>query len=112
MSVEDLKKYGKMCADDPDVRKKAKEIGMEDVDGQITYAKQLGLTFTKEDLEALAKEAGLSKKDELSEEDLEKVAGGFVSTTALLVGSAVVGAAAGVVAAGAAVTSTTSNNGW
>jgi predicted ribosomally synthesized peptide with nif11-like leader len=76
MSVENLKKYGKLCAEDEKVRAKAKEIGLQDLEGHIVYGKTLGLEFTKEDFEALAKEAGLDKKDELSEEDLAKVAGG------------------------------------
>ena len=76
MSVENLKKYGKLCEEDEKVRAKAKEIGLQDLDGQIAYAKTLGLEFSKEDAEALAKEAGLDKKGELSEEDLKKVAGG------------------------------------
>ena len=84
MSVENLKKYGQLCAENEEVRKKAKEIGIQDLEGQIAYGKTLGLEFSKEDFEALAKEdaealakeAGLDKKDGLSEEDLEKVAGG------------------------------------
>jgi predicted ribosomally synthesized peptide with nif11-like leader len=101
MSVENLKKYGKMCEDDEKIRAKAKEIGLQDLDGQIAYGKSLGLDFSKEDFEALAKEAGLEKKDELSEEDLKKVAGGFVAVTAgiaLLVSAVVAGGAAGAAA--------------
>ncbi|MDR1378383.1 MAG: Blp family class II bacteriocin, partial [Synergistaceae bacterium] len=76
-----------------EVRKKAKEIGIGDLDGQITYAKTLGLEFSKEDAEALTKEVGVDKKDELSEEELEKVAGGIVTSTAALVVGAAVGGA-------------------
>ena len=79
MSVEKLKKYGQLCAENEEVRKKAKEIGVQDLDGQIAYGKSLGLEFSKEDFEALAKEAGLDGKSELNEEDLKKVAGGFHS---------------------------------
>jgi lactobin A/cerein 7B family class IIb bacteriocin len=102
VSVENLKKYGKLCEEKEDVRKKAKEIGLQDLDGQIAYGKSLGMEFSKEDFAVLAKEAGVEKKDELSEEDLKKVAGGFATTTLLVgaaVASAVVGGAAG--AAGA-----------
>ena len=81
MSVENLKKYGKLCAEDEKVRSKAKEIGLQDLEGHIAYGKTLGLEFTKEDFEALGKEAGLDKKDELSEEDLKKVSGGFCTIT-------------------------------
>ena len=106
MSVEDLKKYGKLCVEDPAVKAKAKEIGLDNIEGQVEYAKSLGFNFTGEDLVELSKE--VSPQGELSDEDLEAVAGGFVTTTA----AAVVGAAAGVVSAGAAVTSTTSGHGW
>jgi predicted ribosomally synthesized peptide with nif11-like leader len=85
MSVENLKKYGELCAKDTEVRKKAKEIGIEDLDGQIAYGKSLGLEFSREDFAALAKEAGMDGKNELSEEDLKKVAGGFATTTAIAV---------------------------
>ena len=98
MSVENLKKYGQLCAENEEVRKKAKEIGISDMDGQIAHAKSLGFDISKEDFTALAKEVGLEKKDELSEEDLKKVAGGFATATALLVGSAL---AAGIVVGGA-----------
>jgi predicted ribosomally synthesized peptide with nif11-like leader len=102
MSVENLKKYGQMCVTNEEVRKKAKKIGVQDIDGQVAYAKTLGLEFSKEDFTALSKEVGLDKKDELSEEDLKKVAGGLVTTTAavgVLVGFLAVGGAAGAAAA-------------
>jgi predicted ribosomally synthesized peptide with nif11-like leader len=97
MSVENLKKYGQMCEEKEDVRKKAKEIGLQNLDGQIAYAKTLGLEFSKADVEALAKEAGIAGKEELSEDDLKKVAGGVVTTTAAMI--ATILAAAGIVAA-------------
>jgi predicted ribosomally synthesized peptide with nif11-like leader len=101
MSVENLKKYGKLCSENEEVRKKAKEIGITDIDGQIAHAKSLGLEFSKEDFAALAQEAGLDGKNEISEEDLKKVAGGFGTTTAaIIVGGLLVGA--GIVAGGSA----------
>ncbi len=95
MSVEDFKKYGQMIAQDEKVRARAKEIGVGNVDGQISYAKTLGLNWTQQDLAKAVKESGASSK-ELSEEQLEQVAGGAITSTA----AAVVGAAAGLVAAG------------
>jgi predicted ribosomally synthesized peptide with nif11-like leader len=95
VSVENLKKYGQLCADDEKVRNKAKEIGLKDLEGQIAHGKSLGLEFSREDFEALAREAGLEKKDELSEEDLKKVAGGFLSTTGLVLVGLGVAATAG-----------------
>jgi len=97
MSVADFKKYGQMIAENEKVRAKAKEIGINNVAAQVAYAKTLGLEFTPEDVKVLAKESGMSGK-ELSEEQLEQVAGGVFTTTAALVG-----AVAGAVAAGAGV---------
>jgi predicted ribosomally synthesized peptide with nif11-like leader len=93
VSVENLKKYGELCAKDMEVRKKAKEIGIEDLDGHIAHAKSLGLEISREDFAALAKEAGLEGRNELSEEELKKVAGGAVLTTAAVL---LVAAAAGI----------------
>jgi hypothetical protein len=73
------KKYGKMCEENEEIRARAKEIGINDIDRRIVYAKSLDLEFSKEDCEALAKEAGLDKKNELSEVDLKKVAGGILT---------------------------------
>jgi lactobin A/cerein 7B family class IIb bacteriocin len=106
MSLEDLKKYGKMAASDPKVRAVAKKIGLSNVKGQAAYAKSLGLNFDEKDMQDLAK--AVQPKGELSEKELSAVAGGIASAVA----AAVVGAAAGVVGAGAAVTSTTTSGGW
>jgi hypothetical protein len=77
VSVENLKKYGQLCAEDEEVRHRAKGIGIMDVEGQIAYARSLGLEFSKEDFVDLSKEAGMGKHDEISDEDLKGVAGGF-----------------------------------
>jgi predicted ribosomally synthesized peptide with nif11-like leader len=107
MSVENLKKYGKLCGENEEIRKKAKEIGLQDLDGQTAHGKSLGLEFSKEDFAALAKEAGLSGKNELSEEELKKVAGGAATTTGMVL------AALGALAAGGAAGGAASNQpGW
>ena len=105
MSVADFKKLGQMCAENEDIRKKAKEIGIDNLDGIIAYGKELGLDFSVDDMKALADEAGITE-GELSEEQLEKVAGGVVTTTAL----AAVSAVSAVVVAGTAVGSEASRN--
>ena len=94
MSIEDFNKFGQMCAEDETVRARAKEIGLEDVDGIIAYGKELGLDFTVDDLKEMADKAGLMD-EELSEDQLEQVAGGVVTSTVGAV-CGVVGAAAGV----------------
>jgi lactobin A/cerein 7B family class IIb bacteriocin len=97
VSVENLKKYGKLCAEDEKVRAGAKEIGLQDIDGQISYGKSLGLEFSREDFRMLAKEIGSETKDELDEAELKKVAGGAVTTT-LVVSVVALAVAGGVVA--------------
>jgi len=100
MSVEALKDFGKKVLEDQELKKKAKQVGMDNMEGIIALAKENGFDISKEDFEALAKE--LQSTDELSNDDLEQVAGGVVT----------VAAAAAVVGAGAAVTSTTQSGGW
>lgn len=106
MSVEELKAFGKKVVEDEKLKKKAKEIGMEDVEGIITLAKENGFDVSKEDMEAAAEE--MKSTGELNEDDLEQVAGGFVTSTALAVGTAAVA----VGTAATSVTSTTSSGGW
>ena len=101
MSIEDLKGYSKRVQEDPEVKVEAKKLGISDLAGQIDYAKGLGYSFSMEDIQELAKEVAPAE-GELSEEDLESVAGGFIT----------VSAAAAVVGAGAAVASSTSGSGW
>jgi len=96
MSVENFKKFGQICAEDVKVRQKVKEIGIGNIDGWIAYSKsEFGLEFDKRDIQALADE--IRPTEELSDEELEQVAGGVVSTTLAIVGAL----AAGVVAIGA-----------
>jgi predicted ribosomally synthesized peptide with nif11-like leader len=100
MSVENLKKYGQLCAEDEKVRARAKEIGIHDVDGQIAYGKSLGLEFSREDFQTLGKESGIEGQEELSEEELKKVAGGvFTATVAVILGSVAVAGGVGTAAA-------------
>jgi len=94
MSVENFKKFGQKCVDDSDVRKKAKEIGFDDLEGIVAYGKELGLDFSIDDMQSMADELGLSDQ-ELSDEDLEKVAGGIFSATACAVAGAVGSVAGG-----------------
>jgi len=80
MSVKDLKAFGKKCVEDVEVRKKAKKIGVDNIDGLIKLAKECGFTVEKKDFTELGKEA--KKSDELSEEQLQQIAGGVFSITA------------------------------
>ena len=112
MSVENLKKYGKMCGEDEKVRNKAKEIGLQNLEGHIAYGKTLGLEFTKEDFEALSKEAGLDKKDELNEEDLKKVAGGVIFVTAAVLATVAAAAVGFTAALSGGVAAVVNKPGW
>ncbi len=97
MSVEDLKEFGKKIAENEEIKNRAKEIGL-DPKGIIAYGKELGLKFDEEDMKTLSAEADVTE-EELSEEELEKIAGGLATTTILAAGAGLVAAgAAGVVA--------------
>jgi predicted ribosomally synthesized peptide with nif11-like leader len=97
---------GKKVVEDEKLKKKAQEIGMEDVEGIITLAKENGFDVSKEDMQAAAEE--MKSTGELNEDDLEQVAGGFVTSTAVAVGTAAVAVGSAVTS----VTSTTSSGGW
>ncbi len=105
MSVENLKEYARRCASDPDLRAVAKTIGMSDLEEHIRHAGSLGLDWTRADLVAFRKEViGDGEVDDLvdlTEEELEQVAGGVFVVTLVVAG--VVGAAAGAVVTTAAV---------
>ena len=104
MSLEQLKEYSRRCATDPEVRAAAKAIGLTDVDEHIRHAKRLGLEWTRRDMVNFRNEVMDVDDDlaEMSDEDLELVAGGVCTTTAVVVGGVVAGAAVGTAAAGAA----------
>ncbi|MBD3308265.1 hypothetical protein GF339_17590, partial [candidate division KSB3 bacterium] len=69
MSVEDFKKFGQLCAENPEIRERVKEIGLDNIDGWIAYSKnELGLEFDKDDMQKLADET--PPVDELDEEQL------------------------------------------
>ncbi len=100
MSVENLKEYARRCASEPELRAKAKEIGLSDMGEHMRHAESLGLDWTRGDLADFRKEVIDAEGDleDLSEEDLEQVAGGAVTATVALA-VAVVGISAGATAA-------------
>ena len=68
----------------------------------MRYAESLGLEWTVDDMAALRKEATGGYEDgleDLSEEELEQIAGGVFTATAAVAGSVAAAAAAGAVAA-------------
>ena len=102
MSVENLKEYARRCATDPELRAAARDIGMADMDEHMRHAESMGLAWGRGDLVAFQKEiidpdGGIV---DLSEEELEQVAAGLVTTTAMAAVAVGVGAAVGAVAGG------------
>ena len=99
MSVENFKEYTERVAGDPELRKMAGEIGIRDVDAHIGVSKKLGLgDWSKEDMLNFVRETvdndDLEFQD-LSEEELEMIAGGFGSTTAASAAAAAAAAGSG-----------------
>ena len=88
-------------------------LGIENIEGWMEYSKnELGLEFDQEDMQTLAAEMG--SIDELSEDQLEQVAGGIASSTAAAVVGAVAGVAGAAAGGAAAATAVTDNvrRGW
>ena len=103
MSVENLKEYARRCATDPELRARAKALGVEDAEGHMREAAALGLDWTMDDMVAFRKEVLDDESlGELDEEDLEQVAGGVVTASLAVAGAVLaVGVAAGSAAAAA-----------
>ncbi len=121
MSVENLKEYARRCAAEPELLAKAKEIGMSDMEEHMRHAESLGLDWNLDDMTAFRKEMIDAEGDleDLSEEELEQVAGGIVTAIASVVATGVAvgvsaGAAAGAVGGAAAAGSAASagDGGW
>ena len=102
MSLANLKEYVRRCTDEPELRTKAKAIGMQDIGKHIRHSESLGLSWTKRDMVSFRDELMDVDDDlaDLSEEELEQVAGGIFSVT--IVGALAVGAGVGVAAGAAA----------
>ena len=120
MSIENLKEYARRCATEPELRARAKALGMGDAEGHMREAAALGLDWTMDDMVAFRKEVldDENVASELSEEDLEQIAGGALTTTAVVVsvgiaaGAGVAVVAGGAVAAGFAGAAVAGGKGW
>ena len=104
MSVENLKEYARRCASEPELRARAKDIGVSDAEEHMRHAGSLGLDWTMDDMLAFRKEMvdAEGELEELSEEELEQIAGGMLTISAVAIGVAVGAAVAGGVVAGSA----------
>lgn len=105
MSVSNLREYARRCATESEVREQARAFGLDNLQGHINLAKSMGLDWDTADMVAFQKEVTDAEGDlaDLSEEELQQVAGGVCTTTAIVVGSVAAGAAAGAVAGGVVV---------
>lgn len=101
MTQHAFRKFGELAAEHPDVLNDVREKGIENRAGLIEVAEKHGFSITEDDFRAAIKE----HQPELSEEELEQIAGG---TTTVAVAAVAVGA----VGAGAAVAATTHGSGW
>lgn len=79
MSVEEIKRFQQNLKDDKDLQKKLVDVG-SDIDKIVEFAKSNGYDFSKSEIDALSNR---KKSGELSDDDLEKVAGGAVVSVVL-----------------------------
>ena len=75
--MQNLKKFVQLIYEDAIVAAKVQEIGFNCPDAVIGYAKELGFEFGQQDMEEFGNMV-LGQSDELSEEELAKVAGGWL----------------------------------
>ena len=115
MSLDNLREYSRRIASDADLLAEAKAFGLTDMEAHMRKADSMGLNWSMEDMVALRKEVTESEGDieDLTEEDLEQVAGGVVTALAAVVAAGVAaGAAAGaVVGAGVGGAATAAGDG-
>ena len=78
MSLEHLTAYARRCATEDAVGKRARAIGLTDLDAQMRYARTLGLEWTLHDMVKFRNQVFGADTDleEVSEEELEMIAGG------------------------------------
>jgi len=74
MSIVNLMEYARRCATDPVLWEEAKAIAISNIDEQIAHATALGLPWARADLDVFLQK--LEAEGDLSDEDLEQVAGG------------------------------------
>ena len=85
----------KCSEEDETVKNRLNELVAGDPSAVIAYGKELGYDFTEKDLDQLGK-ALLEQEEELSDEELEQVAGGIVDLVSLGLVGAGLGAAGAV----------------
>ena len=103
--MRNLHRFVQLVGENKEIAEKVQEISFDDPKAIIAYARDLGFEFDEKDLEEFGGNM-LERSDELSEEELEMVAGGFVDLMALVAflsiaaaGAAAVGVTLGIIAA-------------
>jgi len=76
MSVEEIKRFNEAVKSSSEMQEEVKKIG-NDVDAIVSYASSHGYTFSLDDIKQLNKNSGLT------DDDLDKVAGGGGATAIL-----------------------------
>ena len=114
MSISALQEYARRCAEDAALRDAARKLGLLNIDGHVELASSLGLDWTVDDLidyqrELVDAQGGV---DELSDEDLEWIAGGAGVGPAVSAGSAVVAGTASGTATATAMAAASHTGGW
>ena len=82
MSMADLKAFVKKCADEKSIGAKAKKIGIDNFEGLIKYAGELGFSITKKELESL--KAMPKGGDALTDDQLSAISGGVGGSESVL----------------------------
>ena len=95
--MRNLHQFVQLVGENKEIAEKMQEISFDDPKAIIAYAKDLGFEFDEKDLEEFGGNM-LEQSDELSEEELEMVSGGFVGVVVFLMVAVLV---AGAVAVGA-----------
>ena len=96
--MQNLNRFVQLVGENAEIAQKVQEIGFSDPGAIIACARELGFAFDERDLEDFGSQM-LEQSDELSEEELEQVAGGVWPGVVLGVAAAGV---AGAVLAGVA----------
>lgn len=104
MSVSNLREYARRCATESELRETARGFGLDNVGAHMDLAKSIDLEWSMQDMDAFRREMvdAEGELQNLTEEELQEVAGGVCTTTAIVAVGVGVGAAVGGVA-GAAV---------
>ena len=81
MSIEQFRNFIQKVDEDESIREKVKSFDPNNSEELVSYAKSLGFEFSMQDMLDAVKEAGINPSEsELSEDQLEQVAGGAFIT--------------------------------